>query len=351
MKYISIDNVEPGHVLAKCIYASDGRILLNTGVPLTVGMINQLRRVGIISLYIESKFTDNIRFEDVVSDETRREAIINLSSAIQAVQGGKDVNIKEINTTVNSVIDEVLKNKHVLVHLSDVRTKDNQLFVHSQNVCMMSTLIGIKLGYNYNALKDLAIGALLHDIGKVAPENSSIVEPKKRAAGENYNHHAWKGFNILRKKHEISVIAAHVPLQHHEYVNGTGEPRGIDGSEINPLAKIVAVTNYYDNLISNINNDMPLLPHEACEYIMAMANIEFDLNVVVKFLESVAIYPTGSSVRLNTGDVGIVVDQHNGLPARPVVRVIKQEKEDEDHEIFEIDLAKATTVFIEHVFI
>ncbi|OEH85915.1 metal-dependent phosphohydrolase [Desulfuribacillus stibiiarsenatis] len=351
MRYVSLDTVEPGHVLARSIYASDSRTLLQQGVHLTVGMINQLRRVGVQMIYIESKYTDDVKIEDVVSEETRRQAMSNLASAVQCVQGGKEINVKDINNTVNNIIDEILKNKEVLLHLSDIRTEDNELFVHSQNVCIMSILIGIKLGLTQTQLKDLAMGAILHDIGKVVKDQAGTQDKKKIPSyASKDDDHTWKGFNLLRKRHDITTVAAHIPLQHHEHIDGTGFPRGIEGAEIQPLAKIVAVANHFDNLISNIAGNEMLLPHEACEIIMGYTNSRFDHKVVVKFLESVALYPTGSSVLLSTGDAGIVINQHNGLPARPIVRVIrKYSQEDQDPEIFEIDLAKETTIFIKRV--
>ncbi|OEF98708.1 HD-GYP domain-containing protein [Desulfuribacillus alkaliarsenatis] len=350
MKYASIDNVEPGHVLARSIYASDGRTLLNQGVHLTVGMINQLRRVGVQMLYIENKYTDDIKIVDVVSEETRRQARVNLATAVQSVQGGKDINTKEISVTVNNVIDDILKNKDVLLHLSDIRTDDNQLFIHSQNTCMIATLIGVKLGLPIPQLKDLAVGALLHDIGKVVKDKSLANDKLPTYAKEDSDNHTWKGFNLLRKRHDISVVSAHIPLQHHENIDGSGFPRGVDGTEIQPLAKIVAVANYYDNLISNINNDNQLMPHEACEVMMGLANTYFEHDIVIKFLESIAIYPTGTSVLLTNSEVGIVVDQHNGLPARPIIRIINKGKDDDEPEVKEIDLAKETTIFIKKVY-
>ncbi len=355
MKYVSVDTIEPGHVLARSIYASDGRTLLSQGVQLTVGMVNQLRRVGVQMIYIQSQYTDDIVIQDVVSEETRRMAMTNLATAIQSVQGGKDINVKEISTTVNSIIDDVLKNRDVLLHLSDVRTHDNQLFVHSQNTCIISVLIGVKMGLPTAQLKDLAIGALLHDLGKAVKEDKTISPLDKKlpsyVEGDGDNH-TWKGFNLLRKRHDVSVVAAHIPLQHHEHVDGTGFPRGIYADDIQPLAKIVAVANRFDNLISDIDNGSAMSPHEACEVIMGLANKHFDHDVVIKFLESVALYPTGTSVLLTTGDTGFIVGQHSGLPARPIVRVVRKSADrDDDPEVFEVDLAKETTVFIKKVLI
>ncbi|MNR57235.1 hypothetical protein D3C85_1779660 [compost metagenome] len=71
--------------------------------------------------------------------------------------------------------------------------------------------------------------------------------------------------------------------------------------------------------------------------------------MLIHFLKIVSIYPTGASVRLSTRETGVVVGQHRGLPGRPIVRVVKQDTNNKELDISEIDLAKHTTVFIEQV--
>jgi hypothetical protein len=92
-----------------------------------------------------------------------------------------------------------------------------------------------------------------------------------------------------------------------------------------------------------------MLPHEACEHMMAVAETQLDRDVLIQFLKIVSIYPTGASVRLSNRETGVVVGQHRGLPSRPIVRIVKQNTMDKELDIKEIDLAKHTTIFIEQV--
>ncbi|GEN32856.1 HD-GYP domain-containing protein [Aneurinibacillus danicus] len=352
MRHVSLDSLEAGQVLAKSIYASDGRTLLSQGVLLTPGMVNKLHRIGVTMVYIEDSRFEDIKVEEVVSEETRREAISHVSNILECVQEGKNFDTTAVSKTMTNIIEEILAQKDVMLNLDDIRTKDNYLFIHSLNVCIMSTVIGINLGYSVTKLKELALGALLHDIGKVIKNTD---DPLKRYSQEG-DHHAWVGFNVLRKRHELSLSSAHIALQHHEHVDGTGEPRNLKGPEIHEYAKIVAVTNFYDNLISPFAPEPTLLPYQANEYLMGLAGKKFDHNIVIQFLRSIAMYPTGSSVQLSTGEIGVVVGQHKGLPSRPLVRVFKETGSSErdkfayDHtEVKEYDLAKETTVFIRSI--
>lgn len=347
MKYMSIDQVVQGERLAKPIYASDGRILLEGDVLLTVGLISRLRQLGITALFIKDESSSNIEVDEdeVITEETKREAVAVLADCYQYIQSGKkDFQLKSVSKVAGSIIEEVMNNKDVLVSLSDIRTEDNELFLHSVHVCVLSVLVGLKMHLDRSKLRDLAIGALLHDVGK-------IIEDQPGAKDKYANDHTWKGFNLLRRNPEMSKLSTVVALQHHEHIDGSGYPRGIDATDIHLNAKIVAVTNTYDNLITKASDDRILYPYEACEKIMALTNLQFDHDVVWSFLRSVAFYPNGSHVKLTTGETGLVVAQNKGLPQRPIIRLIKTSFQIDDVEIKEIDLAKETTIFIKEIIV
>lgn len=342
MRYISIDAVEPGHVLARGIYSANGRVLLNAGVQLTPSLISKLRQIGVTQLYIEDQRFNDVVLNDVISEETRRAALKNVAELLHVVQNGQDFVMKNMQTAVENIVNEILAHKEVILDLGEIRTKDNHEYVHALNVCLMSVVTGINLELTHHQLYDLAIGAMLHDIGK-------WVETDEKESSEEQDH-CWRGFHYLRKKRDVSILSAHVALQHHEHIDGSGSPRGVTGDELHIYGKIVAVANLYDNLISPYRNEKPLLPFEACERLMGYAGNTLEYEVVRQFLRSVAIYPTGVSVKLTSGEVGVIVDQHKGLPARPVIRTIKSNLDDEQlPEVKEIDLAKETTIFIDKV--
>ncbi|AOM83334.1 HD-GYP domain-containing protein [Salisediminibacterium beveridgei] len=342
MRYVSIDSVNQGERLGKHIFASDGRILLNEGVTLTVGLLSKLRQMGVSSLFVKDDRFDDVDIEEVVSETTRREAIQTLSKSMQYMQQARAINTEEVQSSVNSIIEEILNNSDVLIHLTDIRTKENELFVHLVNVCIMSVMIGVHVKLSKPKLQELAIGAVLHDIGKLVDQvKVSDIPTGYDSDNELMKHHSWKGFNVLRKAPDVSTLSAHIALVHHENVDGSGDPRGLENSDIHFLAKIVAVANDYDHLVSG---ETGIFPHEACEHVMARTNIRFDHHVVWTFLRAIAFYPNGSQVKLSNGLTGIVIGQHQGLPQRPVVRTFDP---DEGGDIYEeIDLAKETTMFI-----
>lgn len=342
MRYIHIDNVEPGQFLGRTIFAGNGAVLLSEGVQLTVYMITTLKRIGVTMIYIKDPQFEDVEIADVVSEETKRAVMQRMGETFESIRSGKDVNTRSINGSIDNLLEEVMKNKEVLVQLSDVRTQDNAMYVHALNVCMMSVLIGIHMGLTMSQLRELAIGALLHDVGKI----ESIADD---GSEDMRKHHTWRGFEVLKNKRELSLLIAHVAFQHHERIDGEGVPRKIPGDQIHLYAKITAVANTYDNLLFDLSLGRRMLPHEACEQMTALAGTQLDRDIVIHFLRTVSVYPTGASVKLSTKETGVVVGQHRGLPGRPVVRVVKSDFGDRELNVKEVDLAKQTTVFIDNV--
>lgn len=345
MRYTALDSVQQGDFLGRPIYSSDGRVLLEEGAQVTVGILSRLRRMGVNAIYLKDDYDAQLDYEEeLVSESTKRDAIYKLSESYQFIQSQNDTNMKGISQMTKNLLDEILQNKDVLANLSEIRTEDNGLYVHSFNVTIMSVLVAIKMGMKRSDIYELAIGALFHDLGKVIQDGKFQIPYGEKG---DPNDHTWKGYNFLRTKHEINTKSAHVALQHHENIDGTGYPRQLEAEAIHPFAKIVAVANFYDNLIANEK----LHPFEAGERMMALTNHYFDHDVVWQFLRSIAFYPTGSQVRLSTNQIGVISGQNKGLPQRPIVHLFDTQHTNSfgDYEVREVDLSKKTTVFIDAV--
>lgn len=341
MRYIDIDSVEPGQILGRSIFSSNGSVLLAEDVQLTVYMINTLKRVGVTMLYIKDEKFEDIEIEEVVSEETKRAVVTRMTETFEQIRSGKDFHTRNLSVSIDRLLEEIFMNQDVLVQLTDIRTDDNNQFIHAMNVCMMSVLVGMNCGFNQQQLKELAIGALMHDVGKIGMEGEEEPDSKR--------HHTWRGFEIIKNKPEFSLLSAHVALQHHERVDGKGIPRQIEGENIHPYARIVAVANAFDNMVAKRPGHTPLMPHEACEKLMAMVGTELDREYVIQFLKIVSVYPTGITVQLTTRETGVIVGQHRGLPSRPIVRIVDVDRETNHMDVKEVDLAKHPTVFIEKV--
>ena len=350
MRQVSVNSLTVGDVLSKAIFSSSGRILLGKGVTLTSLYIAKLRNMGITILYIEDDRFDDVIVEDVISEAHRREALEILEKSTRSVRLGKNLDGIELKKVINNIVEEILFKKDILVNMMDMRSKDNQMFAHSVNVCVLSIVLGKALFLDREKLDTLAIGAILHDIGKVQldPKLLNLDSALTPEDAELLKTHTTLGFEELKKRKDLSLIIAHIAFQHHEHMNGTGYPRHLKEGEIHPLAQIVAIADFYDKFTSDHSGEKRIMPHEACEILMCLAGKLYPLEMVRLFLKNIAAYPTGVTVRLNTGEIGVVVDQNLSMPTRPIVRVF-EEFEFGKNLTNEYDMVEKRTIFINEV--
>ncbi|MCE5287344.1 MAG: HD-GYP domain-containing protein [Pelosinus sp.] len=324
MMRISIKRLRPGMIIGKCIFSSDGQFLLGNDVVLNTNYINRLRKIGIDSIYVKSSLQEEVAIPETVSEETRQQSLIAVKKALNSVQLNEKININEMRTMAKAIVDEVILNGRTLVHLNDIRTHDDYTFSHSVNVCILATVLGLGLGYNEARLRELALGGLLHDLGKMIVPAEILNKPGKLTNDEMVvvQRHSESGFEILRHQHDMPLLASHIAFQHHEKFDGSGYPRGLAKDEIHEYARIVAIADVYDALISDRSYRPGMLPHQAYEILHASANTHFDEEILRVFFKYIAIYPIGTLVQLNNEQIGIVTEIFPNLQARPVVTII-----------------------------
>jgi len=350
MRLVDLDFVREGEILGKPIYSAEGKILLGEGVVLTEEYLDRLREMEISSVYVADERFADVEINDVVNPLNRMEAIKATREAIEQIKEGKNLIPAKMNKVVNSLVDDLLSNERILVNMVDIKSLHDYTFNHSVNVATLSIIIGISLGYDQVKLRNLGVGALLHDIGKTRVP-SEILHKKGSLTPEEFEEvkkHCEHGLDIIRENRELSILSAHIAYQHHERYDGSGYPRGLQGEEITEMARIVSIAHVYDALMSDRPYRKRVLPHQAWEYIMTYAYIQFDHQIVSHFLKHVAPYPNGSIVQLNTKEKAVVVSQNIDCLLRPVVRVYECQGKPVSRP-FHYDLVINPTILIEEV--
>lgn len=200
---------------------------------------------------------------------------------------------------------------------------DHYTYMHSINVALLGTLLGLELNYTPQQLQDLALGALLHDVGKMLIPQDILNKPGQLSQEEYalMKRHPLMGTSIMGEMvdNEEQLTAM---LQHHERWQGQGYPQGLVGEDIHPYAQIVAVADVFDALTSHRPYRPAFPPYHAVELIMKGEGSEFSPKVVRALLRTVVLYPANTMVLLNTGEVGQVVGVPTHAPTRPRVRVL-----------------------------
>ncbi len=347
MRKINVTRLKPGMELAKPIYANNGVILLRDGTHLTQNYIDKIQFLKLPYIYIVDEASTGIEIEDIISDETKRDTSQALAESITMMKKGYfDVN-DAIVENVEQVINEVVSNPKVMVSMQEIRNKDEFLLMHSVNVTVLSLMIAKRKGYNDTQMKHLAMGALLHDIGKTRIDSIEPTVYREELTESEmllYKDHVRLGYELIKKIPNSSLLAANVALTHHEYYDGSGFPLGKKNDSIHEFSRIVAVANEYDNLVYNRSEAFKLPHYEVIERIVSQAYSCFDPEIIRVFRSTVSPYPLGSGVRLNDGRIGIVSGLNENLPTRPVIRLLNSHSIKEV--VGELDLAKNLSILI-----
>jgi HD-GYP domain-containing protein (c-di-GMP phosphodiesterase class II) len=174
-----------------------------------------------------------------------------------------------------------------------------------------------------NDLYKLALGGVLHDIGKVFITKEILEKPGALTKEEMkvIREHSLNGSRYLREKWDIPPEAHYPVLTHHERFDGSGYPSGIREDKIPVFGKIAAVTDVYDALTSNRPYRKAMLPSEAVEHVMGGSGNMFDPEVVDVFLKVISPYPVGTCVLLSNGMKGVVVQTQSKCGTRPKVKI------------------------------
>jgi len=350
MRVVSVSNLKGGEILGRQIYDDLDRVLLNAGVTLTPYFIEKIKELDISSVYIEDEISKNVIIEEGISEKTRQMCKRAVKEMIEGYcREGKTYD-RSVMNSVNSILEDVLSNKDVLINVAEICGSDNNIYSHSVNVSVLSTIIGTHMGYNMSKLKDIATGALMHDIGKIKIMNDKKVIAQFNTEEELNKYiqmmHPKAGYDLLGEQRVWNAYVKVAALMHHERSDGSGYPLKLQGDEINQIAKIVSICDVFDNMISGRNGCKRKTVSEAIEYLVGMSNIYFDKEMVSKFTMNIAAFPTGSCILLSSNEKGLVVRQNNSMPTRPVVKVVYDKAGNLLSEPYEIDLIKELTIFI-----
>ncbi len=343
MRKVGLQHLQGNERLGRAIFDEEGRVLLREGVVLKQGFIEKLLSLGIGSVYIEDALSQGIDVQDVVAEETRQESKKAIAETMRRFVRHGELSLRGVVASAQKVIDEILLQKEVMFNLVDVRAKEDNLFSHSVNVCILAVMTGVNMGYNLALLKELAAGALLHDVGMLAIMKEMVPgSGRQEVDWTRYREHPKRGYDLLNQQ-SISSYVKVIALTHHEKCDASGFPLGLKGEEINEMVKIISVCDAFDRIVHGKRERYDVPPFQAIEFLEASRQL-FEPLVVDKFVRNVSLYPSGYRVRLNDGRQCVVVRQNQGFASRPVVRQL------EDAGQKEIDLSSELTLFIEEAY-
>lgn len=249
-----------------------------------------------------------------------KEAVVSIFSDIRM---GNALKLDATVSLVNEINQSIARNSSALISLSRLKNADNYTYLHSVAVCVLMIALGRQLGLKDEALQQVGIAGLLHDIGKIFIPHEVLNKPGK-LTDEEFNivkTHPLKGWEILKDCSGVSELTLDVCRHHHERVDGKGYPDKLSGEELTLFARMGAVCDVYDAITSNRCYKIGWEPAESIRKMAEWKNGHFDEVIFHAFVKTVGIYPTGSLLKLKSGRLGVVTDQSKQSLTKPLVKV------------------------------
>jgi HD domain len=249
-------------------------------------------------------------------------ALQTLDGAAVAVQGRQVVPMRRLEALAADVVVSLQETDELVVEALS-GPQGLPLLTNLLNVSILGTRVGIGLGYYGDELHRLALAGLVHDIGLFAVPSGLLTKngrltPEERTLIEQ---HPERGFEIILACDPACHWLAQVTRQAHERCNGQGYPHRLTGRQIHEMAQICGLVDVFDALVSERPYRSRLFPHEAIKELLVTERATFPREILKALVEQLSVYPLGTTVRLSTGDVGVVVKINGRYPLRPVVKM------------------------------
>ena len=345
MRRISVEYAQIGMILGRAIYDPSGTLILDAGNVLDPAHLPILPRLEVKNIIVQDSRVDDVIIVPMVSEETEAHAIRLLHQIIDSNRGVLPERIKLDIAGIDRAVKEILQDFDSTlfgeINIEGCLSLGNYDYVHPVKVAVLSILLGKQAGMDRADLNALGIAALLQNVGYVGVPQGLLLnlDQDAQARSVEFIKHVEIGYTLLKRYKEVDPRVAEAVWQHHENWNGSGYPRKLKGNQIGTFARIISIAAAYHSLISRHRGQEAYAPPEAAEYISAYSGELFDPDLVQMFLKNVPLYPKGISVRLNTGEVGVVTDPNIGYIGRTKVRVCYGRDKIELRKPYDLDLS------------
>lgn len=272
------------------------------------------------SLYVEQ----DARLKDVEADAEDIKRTSNrvyfrtvalMGDVLKTIEEKNIINVRKAKRLTQQMVDIIRTDESLLVGLASIKNFDAYTFAHSVNVCILSMLMGDRVGLDRADVARLGVAALLHDIGKTYIPSTIInsTGPLGAREWELMKYHVFFGVKELSRMNALREAADSMftALQHHIHYNNNGYPQRPGGWKLRLFSRICTVADYYDAMTaSRTYQKDPVTPDKALRFILENSGKIFDPFIARAFVQAMGLYPVGTIVELDTGEVGVVVRQN-----------------------------------------
>jgi len=333
-----------GQILGKAIFDEKGNELLAINTELSKKMINKIGNVGIDYVHIREKviklFQEYKNDEETRFYESTKKTKELTKEIIKDIVDDAAVNLQKYKEVIDEIFSDILNKDAIILNLDNLKSLSEYYFEHAINSTVLAVGTCMVLGLNRNLIRKIAMGIIIHDIGYKGVPNE-LLSKKGKLTDDEYKkvqNHVKIGYDIVSKTPGIEKETLDAILYHHENVDGSGYPNGLKGSEIPVSAKLCAVCDVYDALLSNRHYRTKMTRYNATKIMLSNINTKFDKYIVMNFIKIVGHYPEGTNVILSNG-YQAVVEKQDGF--EPVVRLTYDNKYEKIIQEEILDLSKS----------
>lgn len=261
------------------------------------------------------------------ADHTHREASDLVKGFMEDVQLGRAINVAIAKKVVAECVDSVLHAPDALLWMTQLKRRDMYTAQHSMNVCILSIALGRHINLSVAELNNLGLCGMMHDMGKMKVPLDILNKPAKLEPNELkiMQSHALEGGKLLISSKEMYAGAIDVARSHHERLDGTGYPHHLTDAQITPYSRMVTIADVYDAISSDRVYQKGRGHLEAINAMTKMCGTQLDAKLTYKFIECLGIYPPGSVVELNSGEVAVVIEVNSLHKLKPKILLLLDE--------------------------
>lgn len=275
-----------------------------------------------------------------------RAAIADTTSVLRQisrdVEVGGAVDGAKVKQAATDITESVVRNPDAATLLVQLQEKSGETFNRAIHVSVMMSIFGRFLQLPRESIEKLGLLGLLQDAGKLKLP-TALLEKREPLTAEEvalYQTHVDHSVEILTKTPGLPNDLPGLASLHHEHFDGSGYPRGLRGVAIALPGMIAAIVDTFDTLVAPPPQGKHMSPSNALNVIYKGRGTQFQPALVEQFIQCVGVYPVGSAVELNTGEVGIVIAQNPLRRLQPRVMVIKDAKGFENKPYKMLDLSR-----------
>jgi HD-GYP domain-containing protein (c-di-GMP phosphodiesterase class II) len=265
-----------------------------------------------------------------------------ITGLMQDIRLGRRIETEQAVRVVEQMTNSIFRNKDAMLSLTRLRSKDAYTFQHSVGVCALMVSFASIREINRDTIQAIGLGALLCDIGKMKVPEAVLNKPGNLTADEFkiVKSHVVHSRILLEDTLGMTQLGIDVAAQHHERFDGSGYPLGLKHDGISLYGQMAAIVDVYDAITADRCYQKGMETPVALRKLLEWSKLHFDERLVHSFVRTVGIYPVGTLVKLESGQLGVVIEQHEKNLLTPRIRVMYDSKRNNLISPRDIDLSK-----------